>query len=272
MCYSASASAASFFIQLACCLVLFLLPKQCCGSDRYSKKDNWVFAFVILGISTMQVAEWIMHLDPDCGDKNITGAQFGFMSLLILQPAFSLVGMTLFGTERKLYGVNVLPLLWLVCMVVYTAGASAAMDNGLNLHYSKTLDRNVSQWCTVDKTCEGDMCDLNWNWDNINVEWRFWFYWGVVLILPVVSLDNWLIWAVILTAHAIWSYILGTKPGNVISSASASCFWAPIVTLLIQLSTLPQIIQKCSIKSTLGQDREPRTNLEPRYELVGIKQ
>jgi hypothetical protein len=167
--------------------------------------------------------------------------------------------MTLFGTERKLYGVNVLPLLWLVCMVVYTAGASAAMDNGLNLRYSKTLDRNVSQWCTVDKTCEGDICYLNWNWDNINVEWRFWFYWGVVFILPVASLDNWLIWALLLSVHAIISFALGTKSVNVISSASASCFWAPLVTLLIQLSTLPKILQDlCNNNTPLGKPRVQR--------------
>jgi len=261
MCYSSAASAASFFTELVVCTILFLLPEKICGRKAYTKYDNWVFSFVILGISTMQVAEWIIHLDPDCGEQNITGAQFGLLSLLVLQPAFSLVGMTMFGQQRAVAGINVLPLLWLALMTAYAAGAASAMDDGLKLYYSSTLDQNVSQWCTVDKSCEDDMCDLNWNWDVINLDWRFWFYWGVVLILPVASLKNWLLWAILLSAHAIWSFSLGVKPGNVISSASASCFWGPLAALSIQLSTLPGVVQRYCC------DRRGRTNRDD-YKLI----
>ena len=82
MCYSVEASLGAFLFAL---VLSYSLYKRNKGNDRS-------IAILMFGISIMQIAEFFMHLDPDCkSNMNKYSSMFGLFVLLMIQPLFSIL-------------------------------------------------------------------------------------------------------------------------------------------------------------------------------------
>ena len=242
MCYTYEAFIAAGAGMYAVSLLLFFGSQTMSWLDKRYIKDNKVIATVIFGAATMQFAEAIIHLDPDCTDtRNIIGAKFGFLSLAVLQPLFSFFALIRFGYNRTYK--DFLSVIFIMTMIAYAATASVdgMPDNEV---LSTRLNKNLSHWCTVDRTCEEDHCNLRWNWDGINREYRYWFYWAVVFFYPALTMRAWMFWAPL--TIAVFPLINLIQGGdNVISNESASCFWGPIGALVVAITNLPAFVMNC---------------------------
>ena len=68
MCYSSEASIGAFIFSAILSFILY----------RRNKNNDRSIAILIFGISTMQIAEFIMHMDPKCkSDINILCKLYG---------------------------------------------------------------------------------------------------------------------------------------------------------------------------------------------------
>ena len=259
MCYSAEASIISFSIELVVGIVLFFGYDWSifqCNRKYLSKEDNRVVATIILGISTMQYAELLMHLDDKCNNgNNSTGSKFAILSLIAIQPAFGYIAITEFGFRRKTPIGIAIKISWILSFLTYMILISTnALNDICGTHMSTELSSNVSNLCTVDHSCDGSLCDLVWHFDDVNQRPRYWFYLLTSMLLPASVLKGWVFWVLLLLIHSIWSLIANPdEPNDIISGASVTCYWLPLLTGVVQLTGLPiyfqQAIMCCDTKS-----------------------
>ena len=233
MCYSLAASIIAFSIDIVAAIILYFNVFKIHTIKRRMEDDK-VFAYVVLGASTMQLAEWIIHTDPECTGVNQSGSRLAYFSLLFLEPIFSYFGIAYHGVERMVYGWNIIPVIWTICLCIYAIVVAYITED--EIYLSTTLQRNVSNWCTVDYVCDRPECSLEWKWDPMNDSWSSYIlFFLLALGLPMFSLDAWELWLLLfilfftLQQVTQWDFIKG----------SASCFWIPILVIIIQLSTLP---------------------------------
>ena len=93
MCYSAKASLASFLISFIGSYYIY---------ERNQFNDR-KFATIILGISLMQISDYLIHKDINCKNNlNKMGSRLGFLSHIIIQPLFGLLATILFNNEKKI--------------------------------------------------------------------------------------------------------------------------------------------------------------------------
>ena len=236
MCYNLGATIAA----LAIMVIGSLYFLRASGSSNDSK----VIAFVILGAATMQIGELLMHIDDTCSTGlNEFGSKWGYGSLWIAQPLFSAVGAYLYGekeNESKAICRNfiiwvrkyVVRLVWIVAAGIFLYLGVKYLPKSDDTYFSEDLNKTVSVWCTTDKTCGDEMCDLDWKWDDLNREERYWPYWILVFLIPALTLRRWFLWTILsFLFFRIVEWINGGN--NSIANASASCFWGPIGALLL---------------------------------------
>ena len=209
-----------------------------------SSKDSKVVSFVILGAATMQIGELLMHIDENCSTGlNEIGSYLGYFSLLVIQPFFSLIGAYLYNEKEEdtkgmckdfiLMLRKFLPYVWIVVAGVWFGYFSwKYFPKQDDTYFSKDLNQTVSVWCTTDKTCADDMCDLDWKWDDLNRDERYWPYWTLVFLIPALTLRRWVFWTILSAVpFRIIEWVNGGN--NSVANASASCFWGPLAALLI---------------------------------------
>ncbi len=250
MCYSATASIISLSIELVVAIVLFYIYDWLPTSnykDLLNKNDNRVVATIVFGIGTMQYAELLMHSDDTCSNgNNLTGSKLAILSLVAVQPAFGYIAITEFGFRRKTDVGIAIKITWILSFLAYMILISTnALNDLCGTHESDVLNGTVSNLCTVDHSCDGDLCDLVWHFDDVNQRPRYWFYMLCSMLLPACSLKGWVLWAVLLLAHSIWSLIANPdEPNDIISGAAVTCYWLPLLAGFFQLTGLPICIQK----------------------------
>ena len=238
MCYSLGASIIAFSIDIIAAIILYFNLLKCLKTKRRIEDDK-VFAYVILGLSTMQFAELIIHTDMDCTGTNESGSRLAYFSLLFLQPIFSYFGIAYHGVNRLVNGLNIIPAIWTVSLVVYAINAAYITKD--QEYYSITLDRNVSNWCTAEFVCADTGCPLDWKFDFMNDSWLSWILYFLLAIgLPIVSLESWELWILLFVVFII---VQQTTQADILR-LSASCYWLPMLTIMIQISTLPPIFSK----------------------------
>ena len=104
MCYSANASIGSFLVSLLGCSYLFLRNKP---ADR-------LFAVILLGVSLMQIGEYMMHIDQNCKNNlNYYGSVIGLLSHILIQPMFSLIAVLLFSTLKL---SSIIKIVWIIML------------------------------------------------------------------------------------------------------------------------------------------------------------
>lgn len=250
MCYSAEASIISLSIELVVSIVLFticdwsFIPKG--WKDVLNKDDNRVVGTIVFGVGTMQYAELLMHLDDFCNNgNNLTGSKLAILSLIAIQPAFGYIAITEFGYRRDTDVGTVLKIVWVASFLTYMILISTnALNDLCGTHESDVLNGTVSNLCTVDHSCDGDLCDLVWHFDDVNQRPRYWFYMLCSMLLPACALKGWALWVILLLTHSIWSLIANpSEPNDIISGAAVTCYWLPLLTGFFQLTGLPIWIQ-----------------------------
>ena len=251
MCYSATASVISLSIELVVAIVLFTIYDWKSLPQGYknllNKDDNRVVATIVFGIGTMQYAELLMHIDETCDNgNNLTGSKLALLSLIAIQPAFGYIAITEFGYRRYSNVGIAIKIAWIVSFLTYMILISTnALNDICQTHTSDVLNKTVSNLCTVDHSCDGDLCDLTWHFDDINQRPRYWFYLLTSMLLPATVLRGWGLWVFLLLAHSIWSMIANPdEPNDIISGAAVTCYWLPLLAGFFQLTGLPIWVQK----------------------------
>tara|TARA_B100001093_G_scaffold178563_1_gene171117 strand:- start:586 stop:1239 length:654 start_codon:yes stop_codon:yes gene_type:complete len=213
MCYSANASLISFFISFTGFVYLF---------QRNMKNDRFI-GFIILGISTMQLGEYLIHIDIDCKNNlNKIGSRIGFLSHIIIQPLFALISLLLFSGKKFDFSLLVVWFFIWMSHLVYSS-----------IHWPEN-------WCSYKYECQNkeNQCQLYWPWfSSINPL----FYALLVFILPIICADMktgikafWLLYCFI-------GPIISTKVYPK-TAASIWCFIGPMITVGIQIFNLPSKI------------------------------
>jgi len=177
------------------------------------------------GASTMQIAEMLIHGDFQCeSNMNKTGSRFGFLSLQVIQPIISFIAAFLFSyraqKEDKTYFYNVL-LFYVIAILAYNL--FTAIDWPID---------DLAEWCTTERNdCgHGDACDIKWDWAP-NEAYQYFPYWITVFVIPSLMLYH-RTWGVVATI-ALMPTLMWLVPKLI--GASASCFWAPFLAVLIVL-------------------------------------
>lgn len=274
MCYSAAASGISIGIELLVAIVLFFgYDWACCKNyQQYtSKDDNRVIATVILGIGSMQYAELLMHLDDQCDNgNNATGSKLAILSLVAIQPAFGYIAITEFGYRSKSSAGRAIKIAWIVAFFTYMILISTnALNDMCGTHTSANLGGNVSNLCTVDHSCDGPLCDLTWHFDDVNQRPRYWFYLLTTMLLPAAVLEGWELWVALILIHSLWSLFANPhEPNDIISGASVTCYWLPMLAGLLQLVGAPiwihqALMQYCNKPTDKTREKREEEELEP---------
>ena len=206
MCYSASASLGSFAISVLGFLLLY---------NRNLTGDRLV-GMLILGISIMQIGEYLIHIDIECKNGlNKAGSVVGLLSHSLIQPLFAFLAVMLFS-KKKLN--NQVALLWIIMIVV-------------------SLTSNIMYWpkdkdlCSYKYECEDNSkgCQIFWPWfTSINVP----LYVTLVFILPIIFSDmkHKLLWgAYVVIGPTALTYLYPK------TASSIWCFLGPALTILLKL-------------------------------------
>jgi len=202
MCYSFDATVSSFMISL---LASYYLIKRNKGNDVY-------ISIIIFGVSLMQVAEAILHLDVRCDTTlNLLGSKLAWIVLLFLQPFFSILS-TIYQKGNiftKEVVIHILIWILLLCYVI--------------------LRKWPQKWCTTkNEECGEPHCKLNWNqWYHTDIIYNI-LYSMVVFGIPIMIMKKqsfyWVIY-LILSVLLIW---------NSKFFATHWCFLVPTSSLLLQ--------------------------------------
>jgi len=213
MCYSAKASVIAFLIDIICGLYLTLFPK--------ANMETKITGLILIGVGSMQLAELLIHLDPQCENNlNKIGSRLGFLSLAVIQPIFALVA-TLYFAHSKM---NILILgIWLSVFLIYLVLITKEWPTD-------------KDWCTKRTDCskEKNNCKIDWTWaPHRGWKWRGWIYWILIIILPIlVAFNKKIVWFGILSIFYIISVLTSKffeKGYSIKRHESYSCFWGPIV-------------------------------------------
>ena len=210
MCYSAKASLASFLISFIGSYYLFT------RNEINDKK----FAVIIVGISLMQLSDFLIHKDIECKNNlNKMGSRLGFLSHIIIQPLFGLLATILFNNEKKIDIKYIFG--WILFWIYYLYDTCKKWP----------ADKD---WCSYKNKCKnGEVdCQLIWPWhSSINNI----LYGILVFILPVLlgDIENkkmWIAYCVIMP-KIIEKYYPKTIP-------SMWCFAGPVLTVAIKIYNL----------------------------------
>ena len=205
MCYSAGASLGSFFISVLGFLFLYNRNKS---SDR-------VVGMLILGISIMQIGEYLIHTDIKCKNGlNKAGSVVGLLSHSLIQPLFAFLAVMLFS-KKKLD--NRVALLWIIFIIVSVVSSI--------MYWPKEEDL-----CSYKHECVDDSkgCQLVWPWfTSVNVP----LYVTLVFIVPIIfsDLKNKLLWSAYIAGGPIFLSVVYPK-----TASSIWCFLGPALTILLK--------------------------------------
>lgn len=204
MCYSAEASLGAFGFALMLSYILYVRNKN---NDRS-------IAILIMGISTIQIAEFFMHLDPNCkSNMNKYSSMLGLMTLLFIQPMFSVLSNI--HTQQKISKEIITQIILWIIYVIYM----------IKYYWPKS-----SEWCSK-KNCIGD-CKLSWNWWKPGYDYiPQILYPLIILIIPIYVLYNIkyksFIWLIYILISVIFIYT--NKYFNTLW-----CFWGPMGAFILQ--------------------------------------
>ena len=205
MCYSSEASIGAFIFSLILSYLLF----------KRNKNNDRSIAILIFGLSFMQIAEFFMHLDPDCkSGYNKYASYLGMLTLLVIQPLFSILSN--YNTQKKIFTKEII--LQIILCIFYI------------FYMVKYFWPKSSDWCSK-KNCIGD-CKLTWNWWKINNDYIVQLlYMLIVLIIPIYVMYKLkykaFIWLLYILLSVIFIYT--NKYFNTLW-----CFWAPMGAFLLQ--------------------------------------
>jgi len=188
-------------------MISYYLLKRNKGNDIY-------ISIIIFGVSLIQVAEAIIHLDTRCNTQlNLLGSKLAFIVLIFLQPFFSILS-TIYLT-KGIFNYKVIShiLTWLV-FIIYVI-----------------LNRWPKIWCTTkDEVCDEDHCKLNWQWfrfssDDIMYD----ILYSIVLFgIPIIIMNKhniqWFIYTILSAIFIFHSKYFATH----------WCFLTPVSSLLLQ--------------------------------------
>lgn len=206
MCYSAPASLGSFAISVLGFLFLYKRNKP---SDR-------LFGMLILGISIMQLGEYLIHIDIECKKGyNKAGSILGMFSHSLIQPLFAFLAVMLFSKNKLNKQVT---LLWIILIIV-------------------SLTSNIMYWpkpenlCSYKYECQDESkgCQLYWPWfSSINIP----LYISTVFVLPIIFSDikNKPMWLTYIFMGPLLLMYLYPK-----TASSIWCFLGPALTVLIKI-------------------------------------
>jgi len=231
MCYSLAATKGALIIHaVASCALVW-------QGAREGRRDMVVAGIVLAGIGTMQMAEYLMHLDPLCRDRiagvevNKLGSRMGYASLLLIQPIAGLLGLVLSGAgaQRTKYLLG----LWLVAFVG-------------NLALARSAPPAESDFCTKAKKCSRSFCSLDWPWDpwtqaSKHAPWLAGAGWGMYFVatmaVPLLAIKQGNMIPLLAGAHIALRRL---APGT--WTDAASCFWGPLAVYLLYLLDIPAAI------------------------------
>ena len=229
MCYNVPASISAFIIGAVSGIFLVKFGNT---------KENKIIGVIIIGVSIMQIAEMLIHLDPECKNNlNKIGSILGFLSLAIIQPIFTFSG-TYYYTKIHISWI----IIWILIFASYL---------GLII---KDFPKS-SDWCTKSsKECTKKKC-LDWKWAKNKEGINNILYIVLLAILPIILVFNnkiaWLITISIIyyVFLPIGGYIEQkiTKNKNQDQRPgfdSFICFWMPILVVILAYTNTPDKINE----------------------------
>jgi len=221
MCYTLEASIASGSLLIISAIFLVVTNYE----RMPSLASRYAMAGVLLGLSTMQIAEAIIHWDTACSaSTNKFGSRLAFLSLYVLQPTLSASGVMAYGGKVLNFRVSnrTRGVLWIIWFMVWCALMAG-------LCYGDILS-DTTQWCSTDTHESGG---LDWLW--YRAASGMWpLYASLAFIWPVLHVEgtynvgfqipSWLVWVILVpVVHLTVSKHWG--------SPSRSCYWGPIAAL-----------------------------------------
>ena len=151
------------------------------------------------------------------------------LSLLVIQPIFGLIASLCFS--KKIYDSRYIVLyiwLWVILYIAY-----------IFIFISKWPYDN--EFCTNEKETDSKLSALYWPWTRNNKAGIYIFYWIFVFLFPSIATSTPIFW-IIISLCAFPIARLFTKKN--ILNESASCYWGPLLALLIVLLNIPHYISK----------------------------
>lgn len=201
---------------------------------RSRRSDMVVVGVVLAGIGTMQIAEYMIHSDPGCSMElaghsiNNWGSKLGYMSLLVIQPLFGLLGIGLSTAKSNLK--TTLACVWGMLVLG-------------NLFVASAYSPAPSDFCTRYKRCPNTFCSLDWPWD----PWKHaaraavwagpltWIaYFMAAMGLPLLAIGQPYMIVFLAVAH-VGLTALAPK----VWTAAASCYWGPLAVYGLYLFDVP---------------------------------
>lgn len=165
MCYSAESSINTYFISLFFTIILFLIGGK-------FDKNVAIFCFVFV---QMQLAEYFMWKDQDCGWLNNLGTRFGHF-VLMLEPISIIVGALIYQTMIVPNSILYLSLAILMVPLI-------------EITYSNFT--NTKYLCS--RETEEETGKLHWEFTNGDVSnWPFhhWVIYGFFMFVPWLFFKN----------------------------------------------------------------------------------
>jgi len=167
MCYTAELSLASFLVTLFFGAPLFY-------RNNHSDRAMWMS---LLGISSMQLAELVIHLDPACDEGvNQVGARLAYISLVFVQPLTSVSSIFIFGNVCFSSAQPISSASFL-CLLVAWIGLYPFYIHS----YADRLAGSL-ECVTMDDQCEGLACGLDYEHQKDYTERVYYFL--LVLAYP----------------------------------------------------------------------------------------
>lgn len=222
MCYSKEASKKSIIVHVISLLILIIY------GIKKNRNDMIVAAIVFFGVGSMQVGEYFIHDDPNCDKKmtdNMTvnkfGSLFGYFSLIIIQPIFSLLALQISDCSPKLK-TNLSVVFFILFMI--------------NLFISIKNFPTEDELCTDKKECKEEYCTLDWKWNPWKKNSLSWpLYIILMLLIPLFAIKKTNLFFILVVIH-----LFLTMKFSKLWSGPASCYWGPIALYLFFILDLPK--------------------------------
>ena len=211
MCYSAESSINTYFISLFFTLILFLIGSK-------FDKNVAIFCFVFV---QMQLAEYFMWKDQDCGWLNNLGTRFGHF-VLMLEPISIIVGALIYQTMEVPNSVLYLSLAILMVPLI-------------EITYSNL--KNTKYLCS--RETEEETGKLHWEFttgDVSNWPLHHWVIYGFFMFIP------WLFFKDRIKGLFIFILAFGTYAYSKFNFTNWETMWCFIATILPGIMVVSKLI------------------------------
>jgi hypothetical protein len=229
MCYNLTVTKISIITHIVCS---YLIYKR--GGANKS------LAIALIGIGSMQIAEFFIHYDKDANKSfdngmniNKFGSLLGRYSLDVIQPIFGLISILVAPISKNLkYNVCII---WFVLFLYKIISVLLYFPEHDKFKTIKKQDCDIKDKKT---------CLLDWPWRS---KGNIWIIYAILIVgLTAFSLKQVTFWSLFAIVDMILAYMTRQKIIR-FYNASGSCFWGPLLGYILILTRLNEKVPELSI-------------------------